>query len=102
MLPTTAAAWRSFVVRCEFEDFSEGESHLLNDRVVGDGDALLVDLGVAPLVDELLDRLKVREAVGHVGLDPTEEVDGGAVELHEHAVVDLAQTQQLQDLLHLL
>ena len=32
---------------------------LLNDRVVGEGDALLVDLAVAALVDKLTDRLQV-------------------------------------------
>ena len=32
---------------------------LLNDGVVGEGDALLVDLAVAALVDKLTDRLQV-------------------------------------------
>ena len=32
---------------------------LLNDGVVGEGDALLVDLAVATLVDEFTNRLKV-------------------------------------------
>jgi hypothetical protein len=36
---------------------------LLNDRVVGDRDPLTVDLGVTPLVDELLDGFDVWLAV---------------------------------------
>ena len=32
---------------------------LLNDGVVGEGDALLVDLAVTALVDKLTDRLQV-------------------------------------------
>ena len=47
------------------------------------------------------DRLQVRVAVCHVGLDHAEHVDGRLVELHEDAVVDLAQAQELQDLAHL-
>jgi hypothetical protein len=42
-------------------DDTELAELLLNDRVVGDGDALAIDLGVSALVDELLDGL-------HVGL----------------------------------
>lgn len=37
--------------------------HLLNLGVLADGDALAVDLGIAALVDELLDGLQVGEAV---------------------------------------
>ena len=37
---------------------------LLNDRVVGEGDALLVDLAVSALVDQLADGLKVGLAAG--------------------------------------
>lgn len=45
--------------------------------------------------------LEVGVAVGDVGLDPAEEVDRGAVELHEDPVLDLAEAEELQDLLHL-
>ncbi len=45
---------------------------VLDDLVVGEGDALLVDLAVAALVDEGADGLEVRVAVGDVGLDDLE------------------------------
>ena len=37
---------------------------LLDDGVVGEGDALLVDLAVSALVDQLTDGLEVRFATG--------------------------------------
>ena len=40
-------------------------------------------LGVTTLVDQLADGLEVGVAVGNVGLHPTEQVDGAAVELDE-------------------
>lgn len=71
---------------------------LLDDLVVGQGDALAVNLPVATLVDELADRLEVGLAVGNVGLDKLEHLRGGLGELHKDTVVDLAQTEELQDL----
>eukprot|EP00053_Salpingoeca_punica_P000884 m.30830 g.30830 ORF g.30830 m.30830 type:complete len:301 (+) comp10629_c0_seq1:140-1042(+) len=75
--------------------------HLLNLGVLADGDALAVDLGIAALVDELLDGLQVGEAVRNVGLDDAQHVDRGLVELDEDAVVDLQETEELEDLAHL-
>lgn len=71
---------------------------LLNDGVVGDGDPLAVDLGVTALVDELTDGLEVGGTVGNVGLDELEHLRGSLVELDEDTVVDLEQTEELQDL----
>mmetsp|Transcript_18150 Transcript_18150/g.46475 ORF Transcript_18150/g.46475 Transcript_18150/m.46475 type:complete len:223 (+) Transcript_18150:126-794(+) len=71
---------------------------LLNHAVVRQRDAVAVDLAIPALVDELLHGLQVGVAPGDVGLHAAQHVDGGLVHLHEHAVVDLAQPEQLQDL----
>jgi len=76
-------------------------AEVLSDQlVVGQSDALLVDLTETTLVDQLRDGLQVRLAIGDVWLNKTEHVDGSLVGLDEHGVVDLTQTQQLKDLLH--
>ena len=71
---------------------------LLDDLVVGEGNTLLVDLAVSALVDELTDALQVGVTVGNVGVDDGEHLLGGLGEADEGAVVDLEQTEQLQDL----
>ena len=71
---------------------------LLNDLVVGKGNALLVDLSVATLVDELTDGLEVGVTVGDVGVDDGQHLLGGLGKTDEDTVVDLQQTEQLQDL----
>lgn len=74
---------------------------LLDDVVAGQGDALTAHLAVAALVDQLAHALEVGVPVGDVGLHAAEHVDGSLVQADEHAIVDLAQAQQLQDLLRL-
>jgi hypothetical protein len=71
---------------------------LLNDLVVGESDALLVDLSVAALVDELTDGLEVGVTVGNVGVDDGEHLLGGLGELDEGTVVDLEETEELENL----
>lgn len=71
---------------------------LLDDGVVGQRDALLVDLAVTALVDELADGLEVGVTVGNVGLDDLEHLRGGLGELDEDTVVDLEQTEELEGL----
>ena len=71
---------------------------LLDHGVVGDGDALLVNVSKATLVHQLADGLDVGGAVGDVCVDGAQHVKGGLVETQEDAVVDLAQAQQLQNL----
>ena len=71
---------------------------LLNDLVVGKSNALLVDLSVATLVDELTDSLEVGVTVGDVGVDNSQHLLGGLGETDEDTVVDLEQTEELQDL----
>jgi hypothetical protein len=71
---------------------------LLNDLVVGERDTLLVDLSVTTLVDELTDALKVGVTVSDVGVDDGQHLLGGLGEADEGTVVDLDQTEKLQDL----
>lgn len=82
-------------------DDAELSERLLNDSVGGEGDALLVDLAVTTLVDELADGLEVGLAVGDVGLDHEEHLRRGLGDLDKHTVVDLEETEELQDLLGL-
>merc|ERR1719184_135312 len=53
------------------------------------------------LVDQFAHGLEVGSSPGDVGFTDPEHVDGGLVQLDEHAVVDLPQPEQLEDLLHL-
>jgi len=71
---------------------------LLNDGVVGEGDALLVDLAVSALVDELTDALEVGVAIGDPRLDDLDHLGGSLGDADEDAVVDLEETKELQDL----
>ena len=71
---------------------------LLNDGVVGKSNALLVDLTITTLVDELLDGLEVGVAIGDPGLDNLEHLSGGLGDLDEDTVVDLEETEELKDL----
>ena len=52
---------------------------LLDDGVLGNGDALLVELAEAALVDELLDGVAGGVAVGDVGLDEAEHIENYVV-----------------------
>lgn len=62
---------------------------LFDDLVVGDWDALLVDLAVAALVDQLADVLERRISVGDVWLDDLKHLAGGLSQPDEDAIVDL-------------
>jgi hypothetical protein len=71
----------------------------LNNGVVVEGNSGAVDLTVATSVDELLDGGAGGVTVGDEGLDLADHVPGGSVESHEDTVVDLAETEELHDLL---
>jgi len=83
------------ILHADNAELSEG---LLDDRVVGQGDALLVDLTISALVDELANRLQVGLTVGDVGVDELEHLGGGLGQTDKDSVVDLEKTQQLHDL----
>lgn len=69
-----------------------------NDRVIRQGGALLVDLTESTLVDQFTDTLQVGGTVSDVRFNDTEHVEGGLGELEEDTIVDLTQTQELQNL----
>jgi hypothetical protein len=71
---------------------------LLDDLVLGDRDALLVDLAVSALVEELTDVLERRISVSNIGLDDLQHLSGGLGDLDEDAIVDLEKTQKLEGL----
>lgn len=71
---------------------------LLDDLVVVDGETLAVDLGVTTLVDEVTDGLEVRGTVGDVRLNKLEHLRGGLGQTNKDTVVDLEETEELQDL----
>jgi hypothetical protein len=79
------------------EDVVFAES-VLDDAIVGEGDALLVDLAVSALVDQLTDGLQVRFTIGDVRLNKAKHLLSGASSLDEDTIVDLEQAEKLQDL----
>ena len=67
---------------------------LLNDGVVGEGDALLVDLAVAALVDKLTDRLQVGlAAMGKKSVLVKEERNAGRTRRRRRAQQDEASAR---------
>lgn len=71
---------------------------LLDDGVVGQGDALLVDLAVPALVDELLDALEVGVTIGDPRLDNLDHLRSSLGDADEDTIVDLEKTEELEDL----
>ena len=71
---------------------------VLDQLIVGQRDALLVDLAVSALVDELADRLQVGVTVGDERLDDLEHLRGGLGQTDEDTVVDLEKTEELESL----
>ena len=72
---------------------------LLDGRVVVKSNSGSVDLTVSSLVDELADGIAGGVAVGDVGLDHSDHVDRGAVQLDENTVMELTKSEELHDLL---
>lgn len=73
---------------------------VLDDLVVGDGNSLPVHFGIASLVDQLADGLSSGVSVGDIWFYLSDHVDGGLIQLHKGSVVELSDSQQLQDLSH--
>jgi hypothetical protein len=74
---------------------------ILDELIVGQSDALLVDLSISTLVDELADGLKIGVAVGNIGVDDGQHLLGSLGKLDEDTVVDLEKTEELKDLARL-
>jgi len=71
---------------------------LLDDGVVGKRDALLVDLAVPALVDELLDALQVGVAVSNPRLDDLDHLGRGLGDADKNTRVDLQKAEKLENL----
>lgn len=71
---------------------------ILDDFIVGESNALLVDLAIATLVDKLTNVLQVGVSVGDERLNNSQHLDGSLGDLDEDAIVDLEKTEELQGL----
>ena len=74
---------------------------LLDQLVVGERNSLLVDLAISTLVDELTDGLQVGVAIGDVGVDDCKHLLCGFGEFDEDTIVDLKESEELEDLARL-
>ena len=70
----------------------------LNELVVCESDTLLVDFTVAPLVDELTDRLEIGIAISDVWVYDCKHLLRGLGQTNEDAIVDLEESEKLKDL----
>jgi len=84
------------------EVFNAGNADLaentLNDGVIAQWNSGAVDLSVASLVDKLSDDALRRIAVGDVWLNSSDHVHGGLVKSDEDTVVELSQSEELENL----
>lgn len=69
-----------------------------DEGVVSERDALLVDLSISALVDQFTDSLEVWLAVSDVWLNVLQHLASGLCDLEEDTVVDLEETEELEDL----
>jgi len=70
----------------------------LDDRVVGKSNALLLNLSISTLVDELTDGLEVGVSVSNPWLNDLKHFEGGLGHADKDTVVDLEETEKLKDL----
>jgi len=69
-----------------------------NELVVRQRHSLPVNLSIASLVDQLANGFQSWLSIGHIRLNVRQHGHCGRVHLEEHSVVQLKQTEQLQDL----
>jgi hypothetical protein len=74
---------------------------LFNNGVVGKSNALLVDLSVSTLVDELTNSFEVGVSVSNPWLDDLEHLEGSLGHADKDPIVDLEETEELEDLARL-
>lgn len=77
---------------------SEMSKILGNETVVSQRDSRSVDLQISSLIDQLANSSKRRMSEGHVGSDSSEHLRNWAVDLQEHTIVELLESEKLQDL----
>lgn len=71
---------------------------LLDNGVVRQGDALSINTAVSTLVNKLADGLQVGVSPCDVGVNLVEHLESGLVQLHKDTVVNLEESEKLQDL----
>ena len=86
------------IVHREDTVLSENSLDLL---VIHERHTLTVQLGITTLVHQFADSLEVGVTVGDVGFHETEHLNGGLVQTNKDSIVDLAETEKTEDLLHL-
>jgi len=71
---------------------------LFNNLIAGDGDSLLVDLTETSLVDHVGDGVSGGVTESDIRFDLLDHVKGSSVDSDEGGVVDLSESEQLEDL----
>jgi len=69
----------------------------LDDGIVGESNALLVDLSISTLVDELTDRLQVWVTIGDPWLNNLQHLESSLGHADKDTIVDLEKTEELED-----
>ena len=72
-----------------------------NDAIVGEWDSAPIDFTMASLVNELRNVLSRWITVSNMWLNNLNHVPGSLVQFHEHTIVQLSQSHELQNLLWL-
>lgn len=73
----------------------------LDKLVVGQWDALTIDLSISTLVYEFTNALEVRLTIGNPRLDDAKHLESGFGEANKDAVVNLEETKELKNLARL-
>jgi hypothetical protein len=70
---------------------------LFDESVVSEWDALLVNLAVSALVNELANGLEIGITVGNVGFDDFQHLQCGLGEADKDTIVDLKESEELEN-----
>lgn len=70
---------------------------ILNDLITRDGYALSINFNESTFVDQFSHRLKIWVTPGNVRFTNTEHIDRGFVKFNEDSIIDLTETEQLED-----
>ena len=95
---STSSDFVDEVLNASNTNFAEFSS---NDGVVSKWNSASINLTVSSLVDQVGNGRSGWESVSHEWLDDSDHVPGSLVELNESTVMELSQSEELQDLLWL-
>jgi len=70
----------------------------LDESIVCESNALLLNLSISTLVDELTDSLQVGVTIGDPWLDNLQHIESSLGHANEDTIVDLEETEKLKDL----